>query len=421
MMVVIANKLNEYIDSSDLQALDYKTIVGYYPISIFANYIKDHPVDMLLIDLTAIRDIHNEQSWKLFTSLVPAENIYILHDISNLDRTTTATLITSGIYNIGNSIQEVIGFMEKPNTYASIMRKIKQGPVSYEGDESGNKLAPNETWSQYQQNMMKEYLRKQREGEFDEPKKNSVIKDQLLSGFIILPILTFLSTALFYLFERVVYSIVAIDSNLGKTIYTKLPNLDFNLLVLVGLFLVAMVFSVYYSILNAKIKRKQYTRGKFMIVTMAVYCLIFMADYHILELFEGLFTKIPTISTVGYLYTDFYTFNYLVCVVAIFAYYFELIIANSKVLVFEKDLNQRFNFFEKAYTINLFCTILTPFAYYITRAIAIDSNIYRFFEELYISSNFMFVMTIIGVVITVFNIIGYLLKVDLNAKVKEAE
>lgn len=421
MIVVIANKLNDYIASSDLQALDYKCIIGYYPISIFANYIKEHPVDMLVVDLTAIRDIHNEQSWKLLTNLVPADNIYVLHDISNLDKVTTATLVTSGIYNIGNSVQEIIGFMEKPNTYASVMRKIKQGPVSYEEDKSGNKIEEYETWTQYQQNMMKEYLRKQREGEFEEPKKISVIKEQLLAGLIILPILTVLSTVLFYFLERVIYSMTAVDSGLGKALYTKFPNLDFNLLMIIGLFIAAIVFSMYYSYLNYKIKRKQYTKGKFMIVPMMAYCLIFMADYHWFGTFEGLFNKLPEISSVGYLYTDFYTYNYLVCVVAIFTYYFELIIANSKVLVFEKDLNQRFNFFELATTIILFVVVITPFAYYISRAIAIDTNIYKFFEELYISSNFMVVMTIIGIVVIILNIIGYLLRLDLNSKVKGVE
>ena len=421
MIVVIANKLNDYIASSDLQALDYKCIVGYYPISIFANYIKEHPVDMLVIDLTAIRDIHNEQSWKLFTSLVPADNIYVLHDISNLDKVTTATLITSGIYNIGNSVQEIIGFMEKPNTYASVMRKIKQGPVSYDEDKSGNKIEEYETWTQYQQNMMKEYLRKQRDGEFEEPKKVNVIKDQLLSGFIILPILTFLSTVLFYFLERIIYSATPVGGSLGKALYTKFPNLDFNLLVIVGLFISAIVFSMYYSALNYKIKRKQYTKGKFMIVTMMIYCLIFIADYHLLGVFENWFNKLPEISSVGYLYNDFYTYNYLVCIVAVFTYYFELIVANSKVLVFEKDLNQRFNFFELASTIILFVMVLTPFAYYISRAIAIETGIYKFFEGLYISSNFMVIMTIIGIVVVVLNIIGYLLKLDLNSKVKGVE
>ena len=92
---------------------------------------------------------------------------------------------------------------------------------------------------------------------------------------IILPILAFLSTVLFYFLERIVYSATPAGGSLGKALYTKFPNLDFNLLMIVGLFIAALVFTMYYSVFNYKIKRKQYTKGKFMIVPMMVFLLDF--------------------------------------------------------------------------------------------------------------------------------------------------
>ena len=421
MMVVIANKLNNYINESDLQVLDYKSIVGYYPLSMCLNYIKEHDVDMLLIDLTAIKDIHNDQAWKTLSRMVSPDSIFVLHDISNLDRMTTSTLITSGIYNVCNTVQDIINFMENPNTYASAMRRLKQGPVAYGIEEVESKQGDYETWSQYQQDMMKNYLIKQKNSEFEPPKQKSVVGDQLKHGLIVMPILTVICTILFYLFERIVYSSVDAETALGKALYTKLPNLDFNLLMVVGLFLAALIFTVYYSVINAKIKRKQYTRGKFMIVSMTIYCLIFILDYHFFQLTEGLFAKLPNIASGDYLYTNFFTYNYFVSVVAIFTYYFEVIIANSKTIVFDKDLNQRLNLFEDVLAIILFSVVITPFAYYVSRAIAIEHNAYKFFEELYVSSNFMIIMAIIGVVVVVIDVLGYILKLDMNSKIEGVE
>lgn len=418
MMLVIANKLKDYIDSSELRALNYESIVGCYPLETLIQHIKEQSFDMILIDLTAIQDIYNSRSWNLFATLVDPTNIYILHSGSQIDSVTMSTLVNNGLYNIGSNIQEIISFIKTPNTYTNIMKKMTPSRDIYNQREGKTGETEYQRWSQYQKDMMRNYIKKQRVDVYDGPKQTQVIKDQIISGFIVLPILTFLSTALFYLFERVIYSIVPTDGNLGEALYTKFSNLNFNLLVILGLLISSLIFSIYYSVINSKIKRKQYTRGKFMIVSMAVYSLIFIGDYHLFSVFDDIFVKIPIISRTDYLYADFYTYNYLVCIVAIFTYYFKLMIDNSKVFRFEKDFNQRFNLFEKAYAVILVALVLIPIIYYISRSLFINSAFYKLFEKLYVNSNLMVIMIIIGMFLTIMNALLYLLKLDKSVKVR---
>lgn len=275
--------------------------------------------------------------------------------------------------------------------------------------------------SQFQQDMMKNYMQKYYNDELPKTARVNVLKEQLLIGIIQLPLLTFICTFVFYLLERIVYSKVSVESNLGIALYEKLPNLDFNHLTLVGLFISFIIFLIYYSILNPKITRKQWTRGKFMVIPMSLYCLIIFGDYYLFGIFESLFMKIPDISSYGYLYLDFYIFNYLVCLVAIFTYYFSLAVANSKTLKFEKDLSQRFNLFEKFYSILLIFLVGVPILYYLACSFVFDSSIYSLLKELYIDSNVMNVVMIVAIVVSIINIIKYVVNPNNGVEFKELE
>lgn len=422
MIVFVVNKLKDYIESSSLKDLDYKNAVGCYEAATFVKNLKSLDIDMLLIDATAIKDANKVEAWESFKELVPAENIFVLQESNSSNYELLSILVKSGLYNFGKSTNEILNCMERPNTLADVQKYVsKSSPVTTSSSKVVKEVAGYSEKNQQQQDAMKDYLKRYNDGEIDETQNNSVLGMQLLTGLVHLPLLTLLSTGLFYFLSRIIYSKVSYDTYLGKAMYDSHINTEFNLVVLIGLFVSFIIFIFYYSVLDPKIKRKQYTRGKFMILPMGLYIIVFFGDYYLFGLFEMLFSNIPNITTAEYLFENLLVFNHLVVILAVITYYFKLAVSRSKMLIFEKDLSQRFNIAEKLYVVVLGISILVPVLYFLFNAIMPTSSLFNLFKELYVDGIFMTIITVINIVLIVWIFINKILYPVQEVEYKEME
>lgn len=424
MIVIIANKLKNAIESSPLKEQNYKCANGYFSARNCVDNIKDIEIDKLIIDITAVRDIYEMGAWKHFKEIVDPTNIYLLLDnnksYSNVG--FLSMLITMGIYNFAKTTSELVSLLERPNEYDDVAKYQKMAMIADEKRENAEeKIEDYERKNIEHQEMMQDYMKKYQDGEFKEQKKPKVFKDQIIAGLIMFPLLTFFSTFIFYFFEWLIYSKVSPDTYLGEYLYTPILNSTYSPLVILGVIISTLIFAIYYSVLDSKIKRKQMSRGKFIIFPIGIFCIIIFGDYYLFEILEGLFDKIPLIADVEYLYQNFYGFSMLVATTAIILYCYKIALANSKVLRFEIDLSQRFNLIEKGLIAAISLLFLIPFCYWLSTAIAANSGIYEFMNNIYEQPFIMSGLSIVIVALTVIILITKVFYPDKEVVIKEKE
>lgn len=387
MIVIIANKLKDDIESSPIKEHNYRCATGYYNSINFVDNIRNLEIDKLIIDISAIRNVYEMGAWKHFKDIVDPSNIYILLDdsipYSNIG--FLSMLITLGIYNFARSTTELVNLLENPNTYKDVEKYQKMAMNSDDKRENAEeKIEDYERKTIEHQEMMQDYMKKYQEGEFKEPKKIEFFKDQLITGFITLPILTIISTIIFYLFSWLIYNNVSIETNVGKYLYTNVLNSPFNPIVIIGLLISSLIFIIYYNILDPKIKIKQMTRGKFMVLPFAIFCAIIFGDFYLFEIFDKLFNNLPVIATkTDFLYQNYAGFNVLVAMTAILIYYSKIAIANSKVLKFETDLSQKYSIIELLFIITMTLLIGLPIINWLFNFINANSSIYKIINSIY--------------------------------------
>lgn len=122
MMVVIANKLRDNIESSALKNIEHKSAVGCYEAATFVKNLKKLQFDKLLIDMTAIRDAGINESWDSFKELLEANNVFILYDDTNCDKMILSNLVSRGFYNFSSNVDEISKLIEHPNIFADVQK-----------------------------------------------------------------------------------------------------------------------------------------------------------------------------------------------------------------------------------------------------------------------------------------------------------
>lgn len=386
MIVIIANKFKDAIESSTIKNQNYKCASGYFTAINCVNNIRNLEIDKLVIDITAIRDIYEIGAWKHFKDIVDSSNIYVLLDNSKSYSNIgfLSMLITMGIYNFAKTTSELEYLLEKPNTYADVEKFQKMAMnVENRKENALEKIEDYERKSIEHQGMMQDYMKKYQEGEFKEPKKPKFFKDQLIAGFLILPLLTFVSTILFYFLSLIIYNNVPLDTHLGKYLFTNIFNSPYNPIVAIGLVMSSLIFIIYYCILDQKIKRKQMARGKFIVIPFAIYCTIIFGDFYLFEIIEKIFNKLSISNDASYLFQNFAEFNTLVATVAIIIYFCKIAIANSRILKFEKDLSQKFNIIELLFIIVMFTMLWLPIIYILTNNLMNNSVIFKIINSIH--------------------------------------
>lgn len=390
MVIVISNKLKDVVESSKLGGTDYKYAHGLYSSDDCIRTLSTFTIDYLIIDITALKDAFQIAAWKKFRDFFdPNKTIILLEQTKSYSNVEfLSMLITMGFYNFTKTSEGLVRLLEHPNTYQDVSKYQKMA-ISLEE----RKEVVEEEISEYQrkleetQEMMKDYLDKYQKGEAETKKKPNILKKQIKTS-IILILLTFLGVFIIYSLQIIVSNFVPpVNDYVGEYLYGELWNTGFTPLTIIGIMIVMGIFSIYYSFLNARIKNKQMTRGKFIIIPFAIYCVIIFGEYYLVGAFEKIYNVMMfiSISDKPYLCQDLYGLSRWVATAVIFLFYAEILVSNSKTLKFERDLSQNLTMIEKFWVLDMILLLVVPLFYQVSKAFEETAYvyIYNFASALY--------------------------------------
>ncbi len=410
MIVVIANKLKDVVDQSEIVSMDYQCAVGQHTAYDCVNSIRDLEIDYLILDITALKDALEIAAWKeLKNFFEPTKTVILLEaskSYSNVD--FLSMLITMGYYNFAKTPDDLVRLLEHPNTYQDVA-KYQQMAISMEEKKENAK----EKIDDYQeriletQDMMQDYMKRYQEGEIDENGKPNPFPLQLKTGLFVLPILTLLSTAIFYLLELFLPKIVDYENPIGQNLFGDYFHIGMSTLTMLGLFIAFVIFSIYFVFLNSEISKNQMMRGKFIVIPFAIYTALMISEYYLLGVFSHIYDwmMVVSIEDKAYLIHDLYGYSRNVATMAIMVFYFYILVNNSKVLRFETDLSQKMTIFEKLWAIDLAGLLLIPLAHDVIASLAPNSYFETLINTVYDKPFVLILLSAIEVFLTVIIII----------------
>lgn len=404
MIVMISNKLKGIVEESRLNEMGCKYTVGCFSVEEYIRNLQNYDFDYLIVDITAIKDVTVSESWqKLKKFFDPNKTIILLENEKFYSNEKLLTMLfTAGFYNFTKTADEILHLMEHPNDSNEVAKYLQMSTLIEEG-KGIDKTQDYQKQVELSQAMMMEYLENhENEGDVLEKKEN-VLKFQLSVGLIILPILTFVCVLVFYLLQVLVSNSIPLEGDyLGEYLYGELANTGFTPLTLIGIILCMLIFSMYYSFLNAKIRRKQMSRVKFMVIPFALYVAIMFGEYYFIGIFEKLYqwVMIFSIADKPYLYQDLHDLSRWIATAAIILYYLSVFVYNSKTVKFEKDLSQNLTVVEKLWVVDLLFLLLLPVSYQLSRALPQSNFISQIFNEYY-SHSLMMIIVGIELVLTI--------------------
>ena len=390
MIVVIANKLKDVIEKSELTQLEHKIANGVFSSSDCVRTLEKMNFDYLILDVTAIKNCYEISAWKEFKNFFdPTRTLILLEETkSQSNYSFLSMLITMGYYNFAKTAEDLFQLMKTPNTYEMVSKYQQMAMAMKDKKENAAiKIGDYERGIAEKQDMMQDYMKRYQEGEFDEAKIPKSFGYQIKVGLLVLPFLTILSTMIFYLLESWLGQVIKLDSNLGKNLFQDYYGIGLNPITLLGLFIALLLFAFYYTHLTSEIKRRQMTNGKFIILPFAIYTFLFIGEYHLLGSFEKLYDYLLILPNGKnpYINVDLYGFARMCAMVAIILFYFKILVSNSKVLKFEKDLSQNLTFLEKLWgvieTLLLGLPILYHFAHMKMAGTYVDQIFSKIYQE----------------------------------------
>ncbi len=400
MIVVIANKLKSLIDASGVSTLEHQTAVGTFYSKDCIRRLSTMEFDSLILDITALKDAYEIETWNSFRELFPPEKTVLVFDQakSYSGASFLSSLVTLGYYNFAREKEEIVRLLKNPNTYENVA-KYQQMAMAMET----KKETAEERYGEYAQGIldrqeeMQGYLKQSREEKPEDKKQPSALPKQLKVGLLLFPLLTFISTYLFYLLEVLLSHFVSDASPLGNKIYFDFYGMGLSPLTLLGLFLSYLLFAIFFVHLNGEIKRAQMTRGKFMIIPVAIFIGLVFGEYYFFGFLPKIysFLMIFPISDKPYLYSDLAAFSRMVAIVTILAYYFQVWVYNSKTVRFEKDLSQNFTWIEKIWVVLISLILGLPPLYGLLKWRLADVSFFSSIQKVY--ENPLFFLILVGV------------------------
>lgn len=389
MIVVISNKLKKVIEESRLKDADCKYTVGYFSVDDYIRNLDGYKMDYLIIDITAIKDSFESSTWKKFRDFFDPERTVILLDESKSysDVEFLAMLVIMGFYNFTKTGEGVLRLMQYPNSYRDVSKYQQMAMVLEERKErEEEQVSDYQRQIEEKQEMMRDYREKYQNGEAFPKKKDDTLKFQLQTGLLVLPILTFVCTFVIYSMQIIVSQFVpATGDYVGEYLYGELAHTGFTPITIIGILLCMLIFALYYTFLNSKIKKRQMTRSKFMVIPFALYCVVIFGEYYFIGIFENLYKLFMfiDISDKPYLCQDLYDLSRWVATAAIVLYYASTFVNNSRTVKFEKDLGQKLTILEKFWVVDLLFILIVPLSYRLSRVLPTSNSIYQFFNMLY--------------------------------------
>ena len=116
MNVIVSNKQKAVIDNANIDAI--KDLYGLFNVNDLINKFKNYFFSKMILDATSVIDFASQEVLKkLADEIGPDRLIILLPSTPEPPLEFKKELIDLKIYNFSNNIDDVVSFIEKPNTY----------------------------------------------------------------------------------------------------------------------------------------------------------------------------------------------------------------------------------------------------------------------------------------------------------------
>lgn len=131
MNVIVSNKQKEIIDNANIDAI--KDLNGLFNVNDLINKFKNYFFSKMILDATSIVDFASNDVLKKLADEIGADRlIVLLPSTPEPPDEFKKLLIDLKIYNFSNNIEDVVKFIDNPNTYENAMSTLSS---SYENTD----------------------------------------------------------------------------------------------------------------------------------------------------------------------------------------------------------------------------------------------------------------------------------------------
>ena len=124
MNVIVANKQKGIIDNANIDAI--KDFNGLFNVDDLISKFKNYFFSKLIIDATSVVDFTSKEVLEKLSNAIGAERLVILLPEKPLPpKKFVDMLLELKIYNFSNKIEDVVTYVDTPNTYEDIVKKMQ--------------------------------------------------------------------------------------------------------------------------------------------------------------------------------------------------------------------------------------------------------------------------------------------------------
>ena len=147
MNVIVSNKQKDIIDNANIDAI--KDLNGLFSVDDLVNKFKNYFFSKMILDATSVVDFATREVLEKLSNEIGSDRlILLLPTTPEPPEEFKKLLIDLKIYNFSNNIDDIVKFIEKPNTYENAMNTITnsyRGVNNYYVDNSIRDGEDNET------------------------------------------------------------------------------------------------------------------------------------------------------------------------------------------------------------------------------------------------------------------------------------
>ena len=137
MNVIVSNKQKNILDNANIDAI--KELNGFFRVDDLINNFKNYFFTKMIVDATSIYEFANPEVLKKLVSGICAEKLLVLlPQRPEPPKSFLDLLISLGIYNFSSNINDIIKFLQTPNTYEDVQNNSDDFFDYKFNDEKGN-------------------------------------------------------------------------------------------------------------------------------------------------------------------------------------------------------------------------------------------------------------------------------------------
>ena len=122
MNVIVSNKQKGIIDKANIDAI--KDLNGLFNVNDLINKLKNYFFSKMILDATSVIDFASSEVLKKLVDEIGADRLIILlPSTPEPPLEFKKELINLKVYNFSNDINDIVKFLEKPNTYENAMNQ----------------------------------------------------------------------------------------------------------------------------------------------------------------------------------------------------------------------------------------------------------------------------------------------------------